>query len=270
MNLQTAINVLGIIPGVGIPIGIGRICVALHRARQQKVNTVAGVALAAVKHNTRREIFHGFCEIVPLFGPLLYGALKLYQRCAKKANNQGQNILGVAANGAPIAPPAAIPTPTPQVTAQPSVLPRSIPLTAATGVPLAPPVVPVQPPIVKIIPTPAPISLEGVTTCASLIPYIGKKIAINVFPNAVANEHLKGLKKTPEVLIYEGVLKSVSEILANGTHLISLDRITCRIPSLLPEGPVDLMVSDAELAEANKADREEVTAKGLSELLGED
>ena len=183
MCLATAFNILGVIPGVGIPIGIGRICYALKQSRQQRVNAVGEEALAALKRATHREVFHGFCEIIPLFGPLLYGALKLYQRCAKKANNQGQNILGAAANGAPNT--HSVPPVTPPVTTQSSGIPGARPLpaqTGTTGVLLEPPAAPIQPPIAKIIAMPAPISLEGVTTCASLRSHIGRKIAINVFP----------------------------------------------------------------------------------------
>lgn len=80
-------TLIGCIPGIGTFVGIGRIAIALNKAQDRKVNQKAKSIFDTLN---KREVFQGACEIVPILGPMLYGATRGWKAVAKKIDQAAQ------------------------------------------------------------------------------------------------------------------------------------------------------------------------------------
>jgi hypothetical protein len=92
--INTTINILGCVPGVGSIVGVARISVEIYNARQQqKVNGAAASIWETLKQgHSRKQLIQGACEIVFLFGPLLYWTF-LRKATAQKVNQVAAGAL---------------------------------------------------------------------------------------------------------------------------------------------------------------------------------
>ena len=85
MNSTT---ILGCVPILGTFIGANRIYAACKKAQEQHVSDTSLSIFASLKKtNGFEEVFHGACEIIPIVGPLFYGAVTLCIFIAKKIHS---------------------------------------------------------------------------------------------------------------------------------------------------------------------------------------
>lgn len=86
MDVSKVTTLLGCVPLLGTAVGIGRIATEIKKAREEKTQETSKNIFETLKTNesSREEIFHGACELVPIAGPLLYGAVNGARFIAKK------------------------------------------------------------------------------------------------------------------------------------------------------------------------------------------
>jgi hypothetical protein len=238
---KTLVNVLGCVPGVGTVIGVVRIIGELQKIRQLRVhNTTLSFFAALNECNSGKKIFRGVCEIIPVAGPLAYGAVKLYQACARKVNAKATKNLVVKPKDFILL------SPTPPVS--PKTLPQ--PTSACTPSPM--------PEVPKVLPPPADliplehndaINLANIDSCETLRQHVGKKIKINFEYHARADSNQK--TKYPFPQRYVGVLHSVSDEI-DKKYTIQLNDISFVSPERLKVNAMTFTVSNAELQSANR------------------